>query len=469
MSVRRLKRAVQLGAFAATNLALMARFRDRVGWKMAFLEDNLMEGILVGRGKRGQQQRIKAAAIQEAQALMNNEKDRLMAARTMIGPRGGLPTLKNDLQRLALLLNVEVNPKDTVVLLQEKIRPMVETLKRFKRLEPKSKTAPKATSHPSKTQTSLAESRTSSWSKPSTPMDQQLDDEGLGSQVAASAGRSGGSVQHHDAAGDGIGSTWTSAPTDASDGSGCGDDADPWRVSGRIKPGVRQMIAQAWGKHRLEQKLISCDKQQVRQILLTSWEKEMNDCMNEVFSFEFVFPNILATEVFTDTEPIARSVRRRGLHAGDSLTLSAGWDFRRPADRAKALDLIRRRKPYVVMLAFPCGPLMFLNPASDLAVKREEGLAPIRFAIQIAKLQVQSGRRFVMENPRPSQAWKTDELELFLQESFALKVTVDMCYLNLRGPNGLHHRKRTQLATSMQAVVSNLLHCQCPVIISMRL
>ena len=43
--------------------------------------------------------------------------------------------------------------------------------------------------------------------------------------------------------------------------------------------------------------------------------------------------------MFTDTEPIARSVRRRGLHAGDSLTLSTGWNFLLAADRQKGLGL----------------------------------------------------------------------------------------------------------------------------------
>ena len=122
---------------------------------------------------------------------------------------------------------------------------------------------------------------------------------------------------------------------------GRGDERrNRFRLNGKIKPGARQMITQAWSK-----------------ILMTSWDNEMTNNMNEVFSFGFVFPNVLATEVFTDTEPIARSVRRRGLHAEDSLTLSSGWDFCKAGDRARALDLVRRRRPYVIMLAFPCGPV----------------------------------------------------------------------------------------------------------------
>ena len=36
----------------------------------------------------------------------------------------------------------------------------------------------------------------------------------------------------------------------------------------------------------------------------------------------------VVTEVYTDTEPIAKEAVRRGLRAGESLTLASGWDFR---------------------------------------------------------------------------------------------------------------------------------------------
>ena len=286
----------------------------------------------------------------------------------------------------------------------------------------------------------------------------------LESETATAGERPGRAIQSHDGAGHaGCSARSTSSSSLGSGRRHAGSRA--FVLNDKIKPGVKQMITQAWAKHKKEQKLISCQQSDVHQILLTSWDQEMRDCMNETFSIEFTFPNILATEVFTDTEPIARSVRRRGLHAGDSLTLSTDWNFLLAADRQKALDLIRRRKPYVVVLAFPCGPwspLQFLNPALDLAEKRDQGLTLIRFAIQVAELQVREGRHYVMENPRPSQAWKTDELESFMTQHHAMKVFIDMCYFGLKAANGLFHRKSTQLVTSMQAVISNMLDCQRP-------
>ena len=154
----------------------MSRFRDRVGWQAAFLEDGVMQGLLLARGRRGQSQRIKAAAIQEAQERMNlelAERDRLQAARLLVGPRRGLPALKDDLTRLALLLHLPVNPKDTVAQLQEKIKPSIEMLKNVAPAKAASQAAPKAKSLATP-QASSPESTESSWLKPSTVADEQM-------------------------------------------------------------------------------------------------------------------------------------------------------------------------------------------------------------------------------------------------------------------------------------------------------
>ena len=57
------------------------------------------------------------------------EADRMEAARSLIGPRSGLPTLKADLLRLAALLHVDVSEKDKVEDLKAKVKPMVELIK----------------------------------------------------------------------------------------------------------------------------------------------------------------------------------------------------------------------------------------------------------------------------------------------------------------------------------------------------
>ncbi|CAK9109164.1 unnamed protein product [Durusdinium trenchii] len=197
---------------------------------------------------------------------------------------------------------------------------------------------------------------------------------------------------------------------------------------------------------------------------MATWETDMRAYMNETFLLEFTFPHTLATEVFTDTEPVARAIRRRGLHAGDSLTLSSGWDLRLQKDQIAAFEVLKRTKPYVVVLAFPCGPwssLQFLNPAANLAGMREEALSLIAFALRVAEFQVAHGRHYVMENPRNSMAWRLPTLQDFVLRTHSLEVVLDMCCFNLRAPDGLLHKKPTKLLTSMQAVVSAFLNCSC--------
>ena len=76
--------------------------------------------------------KLKTAARAEARVAVEKEKKQghqMQAAGELIGPRGGLPTLKADLIKLALLCDVPVLDSDTVPTLQAKIRPVVATIR----------------------------------------------------------------------------------------------------------------------------------------------------------------------------------------------------------------------------------------------------------------------------------------------------------------------------------------------------
>ena len=166
----------------------------------------------------------------------------------------------------------------------------------------------------------------------------------------------------------------------------------------KIKPGQRQMITQAWEKHRKDQIAVSADRFEINEVWHAEWDAEMKRSMNETFVTTLQFPSPFVTEVYTDTEPVAKAARQLGLHAGDSLTLKSGWDFRREDHRRAALRLVKKLKPYCTALAFPCGPwspLMQLNPAADLERLRSEGEILINFAIEIAEEQMKHGKHFV--------------------------------------------------------------------------
>ncbi|CAK9106139.1 Uncharacterized protein SCF082_LOCUS49440 [Durusdinium trenchii] len=417
MSRRHHYYATNRNLYTAEHLQELSRFRDRVGWKFAFLEDMILQTFLLTRQMKGHGQRVKQAALDEARERARQEtavQDREILARQMIGPRGGLPPLRADLVRLALLLNVEVDAKDTIANLQKKIRPIVDILKQKNHSgEQFNLEASDGPFHSSGTIWCINMVESSEYSVgPSGPNDSTSD--------SRAASRHG--LQH-----------WTGTPCHGAEGASADegpgralqcDDAN--RPPGRAEPAE-------WSLRGCQDR--DCGLGLSNEIFMATWETVMRAYVNETFFLEFTFPHTLATEVFTDTEPVARAIRRRGLHAGDSLTLSSGWDLRLQEDQIAAFEVLKRTKPYVVVLAFPCGPwssLQFLNPAANLAGVREEALSLIAFAIRVAEFQVAHGRRYVMENPRNSMAWRLPTLQDFVLRTHALEVILDMCCFNLR-------------------------------------
>ncbi|CAE7263203.1 unnamed protein product [Symbiodinium microadriaticum] len=106
--------------------------RDRLGIKLAFMEDPMLPGMLAARYTKGVKAAIQNQLVdrlrKEAEEQRAKGKE-LESARSLLGPKGGLPTLKADLLRLAVLLHVEVQTGDTVDKLKAKLRPTVEALK----------------------------------------------------------------------------------------------------------------------------------------------------------------------------------------------------------------------------------------------------------------------------------------------------------------------------------------------------
>ena len=113
------------------SLGERVHLRNRLGLQVAFCEDPLLEGMLEGVAMKGMTKGLKKAAqaeaLEAAKQAGSTEK-REQEARTLIGPKGGLPTLRRDLLKLAALLRVDI-AEDTVDTIKEKVKPMVNLLK----------------------------------------------------------------------------------------------------------------------------------------------------------------------------------------------------------------------------------------------------------------------------------------------------------------------------------------------------
>ena len=235
-------------------------------------------------------------------------------------------------------------------------------------------------------------------------------------------------------------------------------------VASKIKPGVRQMISQAWDKHCRDRLAMSKGRYEIYEVMEALHGQELREQMNETFALEVDFPDPFITEVYTDTEPVAKEARRRGLRSGQSLTLSTSWDFFLEEHRQAAKLVVEQTAPYVLVLAFPCGPwslLMNLNVKVDVAAIRAAARVLVVFAVELAFLQLLGGRHFIMENPLTSMAWQLDEMKQLLSEPSVHKVVIDQCYFGLMNERGELHRKATQLVTSSQVLVSKMLGCRC--------
>ena len=240
-----------------------------------------------------------------------------------------------------------------------------------------------------------------------------------------------------------------------------------WQLDANdVKKGQAVLISQAWQKHQKDQRLIS--QGQVHAVLQAEWESEMESHMNETFvTMVSMSPkssaadqgNTFVSEVFTTVQRIIQEAEKKGHGVGSALSLETGWDFLKEVDRRAARKALEKEKPYLLALAFPCGPwsaLMRLNPAKDLDVKRAEGLQLIRFAIELAEIQLKSGRHFLLENPLTAESWSLSELKQFLQRAECHEAVFDQCRFKLRGPSGLFHRKPTKVVTSSESIANRL-------------
>eukprot|EP00434_Breviolum_minutum_P044533 symbB.v1.2.039784.t1/scaffold6784.1/size15560/1 len=181
----------------------------------------------------------------------------------------------------------------------------------------------------------------------------------------------------------------------------------------------------------------------------------------------------LVGEIFTDTEPIAVAAAWRGHTIMPSVTLKMGYDLYKETDRERCDLEVTRRKPFLLVLAFPCrvwSPLQHLSLASaptaairlrrqlkqQNAKRKERRL--VRYAVKKVKKQVQEGRHFLMENPAGSRAWnEVEELKRLREDARFYLAEIDMCQFGLRGPGGGLHRKRTWILTSSKEIYDELM------------
>ena len=240
---------------------------------------------------------------------------------------------------------------------------------------------------------------------------------------------------------------------------------NPWTLHQDLKKGQAALIAQAWEQHVANRKRTSTTSRHLQDVMTADWINGMQDAQNDVFMLSMSLPNPLVGEVYTSSQNVTNEARRRGHGVGTPMSLETGWGFRKASHRKQALELVRKEKPFCLMLAFPCGPwspLMNLRPAYDLAQKRLEGKWLVKFALDLARLQKSEGRHYILENPLPSKAWTLAMMEKALAQLESFEARFDQCRLGLCDDQGVPQKKATRIATSSEEVAMRLdgLRCQ---------
>ncbi|CAK9055392.1 Uncharacterized protein SCF082_LOCUS29961 [Durusdinium trenchii] len=416
--------------YTTKNLLDLGQFRNRAGLNFAFMEDNMLQGMLAARASKGLTAQLKRDAIQEAQleaeaATKRGEKHDMV--RSLIGPKGGLPTLKADLVKLASLLNIPVQTGMTVEDLKKACRPLVAEIAQ-------KPTPSKASGSTSSTERHVPET---SMARPSQAP------ETIGAKAKASPGVTAQELQEVLTMQD-------------------------HKFQGMLNQVLQSISTLHQASHLpgpMTSGLMETEAtMEVNEVYEEQWHRAMDHFQNEIFvttltvgdekSFQSHamsenrlisknpdlvendrFPKTFVTEVYTNTERVAQTARKRGHRVGASMSLESGWNFLRPLDRKAARAVLKRESPFFLVLAFPCSfwsVLLNLNPPKNGTKMYEEAITLLQFALQLAKDQKSRGCHFVLENPQSSRAWTLEEMQRALEQLEARCVVFHQCRFRLK-------------------------------------
>ena len=118
---------------------------------------------------------------------------------------------------------------------------------------------------------------------------------------------------------------------------------------------------------------------------------------------------------------VTQVVSKLGLRPAWSLDLTTvdpddgmPWDFTVAAKRRKAVGLINRDKPLLLIACPMCGPFSSMNNLNyaklddaDVKDKLRKAMDHVKFALDLCLQQYRAGRLFLFEHPTSASSWST--------------------------------------------------------------
>ena len=113
---------------------------------------------------------------------------------------------------------------------------------------------------------------------------------------------------------------------------------------------------------------------------------------------------------------VAAAVHKMGMHSAGSLDILTGCDLLTADGRRTALALLTFRCPFFLMVSPPCTMYSELTRLwnahkmkwEDRVVRQGEADMMLKFAMELCRLQGQSGRFWCHEHPHKASSWKMD-------------------------------------------------------------
>ena len=167
-------------------------------------------------------------------------------------------------------------------------------------------------------------------------------------------------------------------------------------------------------------------------------------------------------EVFSPPR-MSKEARNYGVESGGAFDLTEGYDFRRAADRQFVVDIIRVKKPALVILSpsctessVSCSLSNFPRDPDKVRAEEEETQQLTEFAVQVAMLQLEAGRGFLFAHAPAATSWELPALQRLLSRPEVQTVAVDMSVFQFQPAEREAESKRAQLSTNLHFLAKAL-------------
>ena len=182
---------------------------------------------------------------------------------------------------------------------------------------------------------------------------------------------------------------------------------------------------------------------------------------------------ILEIAEIYNPERFTSQANRFGLRPGFAIDLSLyknnkeeHWDLSKEEDQKRLKFLQQQEKPMLLIGSPPCGPfspLQNLSKNKRTAEENEAILAEGRLHLEVAvdayHRQIDNGRYFLHEHPKPSASWSEPCIQDLASRDDVFVVQSPMCYWHMMAEDmqGVGHvRKETQYLTNSAELAKRL-------------